>query len=50
MLKKIKIYVDKADISVAKIKMIESSDDFTSIDFTNRTLNQPIDNEKFNLK
>ncbi len=50
MLKTIKIYIDKSDISVAKIKMIESSDDYTSIDFTNRTLNQPIDNEKFNIK
>ncbi|MCD4833370.1 MAG: outer membrane lipoprotein carrier protein LolA [Bacteroidales bacterium] len=49
MLKTIKIYIDKSDISVAKIKMIESSDDYTSIDFTNRTLNQPIDNEKFNI-
>jgi outer membrane lipoprotein-sorting protein len=50
MIKTIKIYIDKSDISVAKIKMIESSDDYTSIDFTDRELNQPIDNEKFNLK
>jgi len=50
MLKTINIYIDKSDISVAKIKMIESSDDYTSIDFTNRKLNQPIDNSKFNLK
>jgi outer membrane lipoprotein-sorting protein len=50
MLKTIKIYIDKSDISVAKIKMIESSDDYTSIDFTNRKLNQTIDNERFNLK
>ncbi len=50
MLKTIKIYIDKSDISVAKIKMIESSDDYTSIDFTDKKLNQPIDNEKFNLK
>ncbi|MCK5168239.1 MAG: outer membrane lipoprotein carrier protein LolA [Bacteroidales bacterium] len=50
MLKIIKIYIDKSDISVAKIKMIESSDDYTSIDFINRKLNQPIDNNKFNLK
>ena len=49
MLKTIKIYIDKSDITVAKIKMIESSDDYTSIDFTNRKLNQPIDNEKFNI-
>ncbi|MBU8893181.1 MAG: outer membrane lipoprotein carrier protein LolA [Bacteroidales bacterium] len=50
MLKIIKIYIDKSDISVAKIKMIESSDDYTSIDFINRKLNQPIDNEIFNIK
>ena len=50
MLKIIKIYIDKSDISVAKIKMIESSDDYTSIDFINRKLNQPIDNAKFNIK
>jgi outer membrane lipoprotein-sorting protein len=50
MLKMIKIYIDKSDISVAKIKMIESSDDYTSIDFRDRQLNQAIDNEKFNLK
>ena len=50
MLKTIKFYIDKSDISVAKIKMIESSDDYTSIDFKDRKLNQEIDNEKFNLK
>ena len=49
MLKTIKIYIDKSDISVAKIKMIESSDDYTSIDFINRKLNQPIDNGIFNI-
>ena len=50
MLKTIKIYIDKATISVAKIKMVESSDDYTSIDFTNRKLNQKIDNGIFILK
>ncbi|HAF28782.1 MAG TPA: outer membrane lipoprotein carrier protein LolA [Bacteroidales bacterium] len=50
MLKIIKIYIDKSDISVAKIKMIESSDDYTSIDFKDRKLNQTIDDDKFNLQ
>lgn len=50
MLKTIKIFIDKSNISVAKIKMIESSDDYTSIDFTDRKLNQEIYNEKFNIK
>jgi len=49
MLKAIKIYIDKKNISVAKIKMTESSDDYTSIDFVNRKLNQPIENDKFSL-
>lgn len=50
MIKTINIYIDKSDISVSKIKMIESSDDYTSIDFIDRKLNQPIDDKKFNLK
>ncbi len=49
MLKTIKIYIDKSDISVAKIKMIESSDDYTSIDFKNRLQNQDINDSKFEL-
>jgi len=49
MIKTINIYIDKSDISVSSIKMIESSDDYTSINFINRKMNQPIDNEKFNL-
>ena len=50
MLKQILIYIDKSDVSVSKIKMIESSDDYTSIEFVNRKLNQDIDNNIFNLK
>jgi outer membrane lipoprotein-sorting protein len=50
MIKTIQIYIDKSDISVSSIKMIESSDDYTSINFTNRIMNQQIDNSKFNLK
>lgn len=49
MLNTIKIFIDKSDISVAKIKMMESSDDFTSIDFKNRKLNQIINDSKFEL-
>jgi len=49
MLKTIKIFIDKSDISVAKIKMIESSDDYTSIDFKNRKLNHQISTDKFKL-
>ncbi|PLX10411.1 MAG: hypothetical protein C0597_16765 [Marinilabiliales bacterium] len=49
MIKTIKIYIDKSSISVAKIKMIESSDDYTSIDFKNRKLNEIINDSKFEL-
>jgi len=50
MLKTIKIFIDKTDNSVASIKMIESSDDYTKIDFINRKLNQPIIDDNFRLK
>ena len=50
MIKLIKIYIDKTNISVAKIVMTESSDDYTSIVFNNRKLNQPIDGKIFNLQ
>ena len=49
-LKVIQLYIDKADYSVVKVKMIEPGDDYTSIDFTNRKNNQPIDDEKFIVK
>ena len=50
MLKSIKIFIDKTDNSVSSIKMIETSDDYTKIDFINRKLNQPIDITKFKLQ
>jgi outer membrane lipoprotein-sorting protein len=50
MLKTIKIFIDKTDNSVASIKMIETSDDYTKIDFVNRKLNQPVNEDKFKLK
>jgi outer membrane lipoprotein-sorting protein len=50
MLKTIKIFIDKSDSSVASIKMIETSDDYTKIDFVNRKLNQPVNEDKFRLK
>jgi len=50
MLKAIKIFIDKIDNSVSSIKMIETSDDYTKIDFVNRKLNLPINDEKFQIK
>ncbi|HSH53158.1 MAG TPA: outer membrane lipoprotein carrier protein LolA [Bacteroidales bacterium] len=49
MLQSIHIYIDKSDLSVARIKMTESSDDYTSITFINRKLNTTIDNDKFDI-
>ncbi len=49
-LKVIQLYIDKSDYSVVKVKMIEPSDDYTMIDFTNRKTNQPIGDEKFIVK
>jgi len=49
MLKSIKIFIDKTDNSVSSIKMIETSDDYTKIDFINRKLNLQIHDEKLNL-
>jgi outer membrane lipoprotein-sorting protein len=49
-LKSIQLYINKTDYAVEKVKMIEPSDDYTSIDFTNRKTNQPIGDEKFTVK
>jgi len=49
-LKHIQLYINKTDYSVEKVKMIEPSEDYTSIDFTNRKTNQPIADEKFTIK
>ena len=49
-LKKIYMYFDKALTSVIKLEMVESTDDFTVIDFTNKKINGDISAEKFTLK
>ncbi|MEE4198155.1 MAG: outer membrane lipoprotein carrier protein LolA [Bacteroidales bacterium] len=49
MLKSIHIWIDKSDLSVAKIKMNESSGDYTSITFINRELNTKIDHGIFDI-
>ncbi len=49
-LKVIQLYINKVDYAVDKVKMIEPSDDYTSIEFTNRKTNQPIADEKFIIK
>jgi outer membrane lipoprotein-sorting protein len=49
-LKVIQLYINKVDYAVDKVKMIEPSDDYTSIDFSNRKTNQAIADEKFIIK
>lgn len=49
-LKSIYLYIDKKDYTVVKVKMIEPGEDYTSIDFTSRKINQPIADEKFTVK
>ena len=49
-LKSIQLYIDKTDYAVVKVKMTEPSDDYTSIDFTNRKTNEPVADEKFTVK
>lgn len=48
--KKINLYFDKNVTSVAKMEMIESNEDLTSIDFTNKKLNAPIAETIFIVK
>ena len=48
--KKINLYFDKTITSVSKIEMIETSEDFTLIEFLNKKLNAPISEYSFIIK
>ncbi len=48
--KKINLYFDKTVTSVAKMEMIEANEDLTSIDFSNKKLNEPIAESIFIVK
>jgi outer membrane lipoprotein-sorting protein len=50
MLNEVQIYFDKNDLTVSRIKMIESGEDYTRIDFINKKLNTEIPLEKFSFK
>jgi len=50
MLSQVDLYLDKTDLSIAKIKMLEPNGDYTSIEFINKKINQDIDNSLFNNK
>jgi outer membrane lipoprotein-sorting protein len=49
-LKTIQLYIDKTDYAVVKVQMIEPSNDYTSITFSNRKTNETISDEKFIVK
>jgi len=49
-LKSIELYINKKDYSVDKLKMIELSNDFTSIEFINKKMNHEIPDSQFRLK
>ena len=48
--KKINLFFDKNVTSVSKIEMIETSEDFTLIEFLNKKLNAPISENSFIIK
>ena len=49
-LSEMQLYFDKEDYTVAKIKMLENSEDYTLIEFYNRKMNIDIPNSKFIVK
>jgi len=50
MLNEVQIWFNKSDLTVSRIKMLESGGDYTRIDFTNKKLNTDISVEKFNFQ
>lgn len=48
--KKINLYFDKSVTSVAKMEMVEASEDVTLLEFTNKKLNAPIADTQFSIK
>lgn len=50
MLNEIQIWFDRTDLTVARIRMMESGGDYTKIDFVNKKLNTVIPVEKFSFK
>jgi outer membrane lipoprotein-sorting protein len=49
-LKGIEIYFDKKDMTVVKLKLTELSDDYTYIEYHNKTLNKPLSDALFIIK
>lgn len=50
MLNEIQIWFDRNDLTVSGLKMVESGQDYTKIDFINKKLNTDIPLEKFSFK
>lgn len=50
MLNEVQIWFDKNDMTVSGIKMVETGEDYTKIDFINKKLNLEIPIEKFNFQ
>jgi outer membrane lipoprotein-sorting protein len=50
ILNEIQIWFDRTDLTVARIRMMESGGDYTKIDFVNKKLNTVIPVEKFSFK
>ena len=50
MLNEVQICFDKNDLTVSGLKMVESGEDYTKIDFINKKLNTDIPLEKFSFK
>lgn len=50
MLNEIQIWFDRSDLTVSRIRMMESGGDYTRIDFVNKKQNTDIPVEKFSFK
>lgn len=50
MLNELQIWFKKDDLTISSLKMVESDDDYTKIDFFNKKMNSDIPLEKFNFK
>ncbi len=50
MLNEIQIWFDRDDLTVSRIRMLESGGDYTRIDFVNKKLNTDIPLEKFSFR
>jgi outer membrane lipoprotein-sorting protein len=50
MMNELQIWFDKSDYTISGLKIIESGEDYTKIDFINKKLNLEIPIEKFSFK